>query len=181
VHYEPAQEYRPHFDWFSGSDARLAEKLAVRGNRLVSVFVYLQLPEAGGFAGMARVSLLVAARAATPPLEKPVPPLTLLERETPARLLRAAPLRRPRRFAREGHRRRSDACPNVADSIARDWAPGARPSLVIAPRRTAFPQLQESFQPHVRAVRHSPWQCGQARRLRLLGVRLAALGDTALV
>merc|ERR1740124_793508 len=48
VHYQPAQEYRPHFDWFSGSDARLAEKLAVRGNRLVSVFVYLQLPEAGG-------------------------------------------------------------------------------------------------------------------------------------
>ena len=54
MHYQPAQEYRPHFDWFSGSDARLAEKLAVRGNRLVSLFVYLQLPEAGGHASVGR-------------------------------------------------------------------------------------------------------------------------------
>ena len=100
MHYQAAQEYRPHFDWFSGSDARLAEKLAVRGNRLVSVFVYLQLPEAGGYAGMARVSLLAAANPATPPLEKPVSPLTLLEK--PARLLGATPLRRPRRVPRRG-------------------------------------------------------------------------------
>lgn len=51
VHYKPAQEYRPHFDWFSGDDARLEERLALRGNRLLSFFVYLQLPEAGGKTG----------------------------------------------------------------------------------------------------------------------------------
>jgi prolyl 4-hydroxylase len=36
VHYEPGQEYRPHYDWFSPLDKRYAEKTARTGNRLLS-------------------------------------------------------------------------------------------------------------------------------------------------
>lgn len=48
VHYEPGQQYRPHYDYFTPDDARFRAKTAVQGNRLVSVFVYLSGCPAGG-------------------------------------------------------------------------------------------------------------------------------------
>ena len=51
VHYQPGQEYRPHYDWFSPEDRRYSSKTAVQGNRLVSVFVYLSECAVGGHTG----------------------------------------------------------------------------------------------------------------------------------
>jgi hypothetical protein len=39
VHYEPGQQYRPHYDYLNPEDARYEEKTAAMGNRLLSVFV----------------------------------------------------------------------------------------------------------------------------------------------
>lgn len=50
VHYEVGQQYKPHYDWFS-KEARSADRVDGRGNRLLSLFVYLALPEAGGRTG----------------------------------------------------------------------------------------------------------------------------------
>ena len=50
VHYKVGQQYKPHYDWFSPG-ARSANRVDARGNRLLSVFVYLALPEAGGRTG----------------------------------------------------------------------------------------------------------------------------------
>ena len=48
VHYEPGQQYRPHYDYFQPTDGRYAAKTAVQGNRLVSIFVYLSDCAGGG-------------------------------------------------------------------------------------------------------------------------------------
>tara|TARA_B110001452_G_scaffold136717_1_gene113652 strand:+ start:128 stop:1282 length:1155 start_codon:yes stop_codon:yes gene_type:complete len=50
VHYEVGQQYKPHYDWFS-REAKSADRVDQRGNRLLSIFVYLALPEAGGRTG----------------------------------------------------------------------------------------------------------------------------------
>ena len=123
VHYSPAQEYRPHFDWFSGSDARLGEKLALRGNRFVSVFVYLQLPEVGGCSRQAQ-SAPTSRRPTRPPIAPGAHPF--MQGCTPG--------------AREEGPRRLDAKAILPTRSRRSRHAG--PS-----RRTAFPQLQQSFQP----------------------------------
>ena len=52
VHYQPGQQYMPHYDWFNAEkDPRFEEKTAGRGNRLVSVFAYLSECDAGAKRG----------------------------------------------------------------------------------------------------------------------------------
>jgi len=49
VHYEEGQEYQTHNDWFNSDDPFFADRLKLRGQRLVSVFCYLcDVPEGGG-------------------------------------------------------------------------------------------------------------------------------------
>jgi prolyl 4-hydroxylase len=46
VHYDCAQQYKPHVDWFDPKGETYATRMAKRGQRLVSVFVYLADVEA---------------------------------------------------------------------------------------------------------------------------------------
>jgi hypothetical protein len=49
VHYEEGQEYQTHNDWFKFDDPFFADRIKLRGQRLVSVFCYLgDVPEGGG-------------------------------------------------------------------------------------------------------------------------------------
>ena len=50
VHYRPTEQYRAHFDFLGDGEAEgeAGGGGDGRGHRLVTVFVYLQLPKAGG-------------------------------------------------------------------------------------------------------------------------------------
>ena len=48
VRYGASQEYRLHNDWFNPQEEGFDDKMQRGGQRLVSIFVYLQQPEAGG-------------------------------------------------------------------------------------------------------------------------------------
>jgi prolyl 4-hydroxylase len=63
LHYQPGQEYEPHYDWFDPAQPGFAAVTARGGQRIASVVMYLNTPEAGGATGFPNVGLTVTALA----------------------------------------------------------------------------------------------------------------------
>jgi len=61
LHYLPGQEYTPHFDWFDPEQPGYAAVTARGGQRIASVVMYLNTPEAGGGTAFPKVGLTVTA------------------------------------------------------------------------------------------------------------------------
>lgn len=61
LHYLPGQEYQPHFDWFDPDQPGYATITARGGQRIASVVMYLNTPEAGGGTAFPEVGLTVTA------------------------------------------------------------------------------------------------------------------------
>ena len=58
----PAQAYEPHFDWFDPRAPGFEAVTALGGQRVASVVMYLNTPEAGGGTGFPEIGLTVTAR-----------------------------------------------------------------------------------------------------------------------
>ncbi|MEW5836313.1 MAG: 2OG-Fe(II) oxygenase [Pseudomonadota bacterium] len=61
LHYGPGQEYEPHYDWFDPTQPGFEAVTAHGGQRIASVVMYLNTPEAGGGTGFPNAGLTVAA------------------------------------------------------------------------------------------------------------------------
>ena len=61
LHYLPGQEYQPHFDWFDPDQPGYATITARGGQRIASVVMYLNTPEAGGGTAFPEAGLTVTA------------------------------------------------------------------------------------------------------------------------
>jgi len=61
LHYRPGQEYQPHYDWFDPGQPGYATITARGGQRIASVVMYLNTPEAGGGTAFPEVGLTVTA------------------------------------------------------------------------------------------------------------------------
>ncbi|HET6430747.1 2OG-Fe(II) oxygenase [Dyella sp.] len=61
LHYGPGQEYEPHFDWFDPAQPGFEAVTAHGGQRVASVVMYLNTPDAGGGTGFPAVGLTVTA------------------------------------------------------------------------------------------------------------------------
>ncbi|MEW9625558.1 2OG-Fe(II) oxygenase [Rhodanobacter geophilus] len=61
LHYLPGQEYQPHYDWFDPEQPGYATITARGGQRIASVVMYLNTPEAGGGTAFPEVGLTVTA------------------------------------------------------------------------------------------------------------------------
>ncbi|HEX8777274.1 MAG TPA: 2OG-Fe(II) oxygenase [Rhodanobacter sp.] len=61
LHYLPGQEYQPHYDWFDPGQPGYATITARGGQRIASVVMYLNTPEAGGGTTFPEVGLTVTA------------------------------------------------------------------------------------------------------------------------
>jgi len=61
LHYLPGQEYQPHYDWFDPDQPGYATITARGGQRIASVVMYLNTPEAGGGTAFPEVGLTVTA------------------------------------------------------------------------------------------------------------------------
>ncbi|MEW9573604.1 2OG-Fe(II) oxygenase [Rhodanobacter sp. Si-c] len=61
LHYLPGQEYQPHYDWFDPDQPGYATVTARGGQRIASVVIYLNTPEAGGGTAFPAVGLTVTA------------------------------------------------------------------------------------------------------------------------
>ena len=61
LHYLPGQEYQPHYDWFDPDHPGYATVTARGGQRIASVVMYLNTPEAGGGTAFPEVGLTVTA------------------------------------------------------------------------------------------------------------------------
>jgi prolyl 4-hydroxylase len=61
LHYLPGQEYQPHYDWFDPGQPGYATITARGGQRIASVVMYLNTPEAGGGTAFPQVGLTVTA------------------------------------------------------------------------------------------------------------------------
>lgn len=62
LNYQPGQQYEPHQDWFDPKQASYAPVTRVGGQRIASVIMYLNTPEAGGGTYFPHVGLTVAAQ-----------------------------------------------------------------------------------------------------------------------
>ena len=62
LHYLPGQEYEPHYDWFDPEQPGYGTITAVGGQRIASVVMYLNTPEAGGGTAFPEIGLTVTAR-----------------------------------------------------------------------------------------------------------------------
>lgn len=62
IHYEPGQEYRPHFDAYDLATEKGQRYCARGGQRLVTALAYLNDVEAGGATGFPRLSIDVTPR-----------------------------------------------------------------------------------------------------------------------
>ncbi|MDQ0142649.1 2OG-Fe(II) oxygenase [Cupriavidus necator] len=60
LNYKPGGEYQPHFDYFNPQRPGEARQLAVGGQRIATLVIYLNTPEAGGGTAFPRVGLEVA-------------------------------------------------------------------------------------------------------------------------
>jgi prolyl 4-hydroxylase len=60
LNYKPGGEYQPHFDYFNPRRPGEARQLSVGGQRIATVVIYLNTPEAGGATAFPRVGLEVA-------------------------------------------------------------------------------------------------------------------------
>lgn len=61
LHYGPGQEYEPHYDWFDPTQPGFEAVTAHGGQRIASVVMYLNTPEAGGGTGFPNAGLTVTA------------------------------------------------------------------------------------------------------------------------
>lgn len=61
LHYGPGQEYEPHYDWFDPEQPGFEAVTAHGGQRVASVVMYLNTPEAGGGTGFPHAGLTVTA------------------------------------------------------------------------------------------------------------------------
>ncbi|QNK03734.1 2OG-Fe(II) oxygenase [Dyella telluris] len=61
LHYQPGQEYEPHFDWFNPDQPGFSMVTARGGQRIASVVMYLNTPEEGGGTAFPRIGLTVTA------------------------------------------------------------------------------------------------------------------------
>lgn len=62
LHYLPGQEYRPHHDWFDPGQPGYSAITAHGGQRIATVLMYLNTPEAGGGTAFPALGLTVAAQ-----------------------------------------------------------------------------------------------------------------------
>lgn len=62
LHYEPGQQYEPHYDWFDPNQAGYKSLTKTGGERVASILMYLNTPEGGGGTHFPRVNLTVCAR-----------------------------------------------------------------------------------------------------------------------
>ncbi len=62
LHYEPGQEYAPHFDWFDPELPGFERITRAGGQRIASVVMYLNTPEQGGGTAFPELGLTVTAR-----------------------------------------------------------------------------------------------------------------------
>ncbi|HEX7342382.1 MAG TPA: 2OG-Fe(II) oxygenase [Rhodanobacteraceae bacterium] len=62
LHYEPGQEYEPHYDWFNPTQAGYHSLTEHGGERVATVIVYLNTPEGGGGTHFPRAGVTVCAR-----------------------------------------------------------------------------------------------------------------------
>jgi prolyl 4-hydroxylase len=61
LHYLPGQEYKPHYDWFDPDQPGYATVTARGGQRIASVVMYLNTPEAGGGTAFPEAGLTITA------------------------------------------------------------------------------------------------------------------------
>lgn len=61
LHYQPGQEYEPHFDWFDPTQPGFSAVTARGGQRIASVVMYLNTPEEGGGTSFPHIGLTVTA------------------------------------------------------------------------------------------------------------------------
>jgi prolyl 4-hydroxylase len=61
LHYLPGQQYEPHYDWFDPNQPGFAAITAKGGQRIASLVMYLNTPEAGGGTAFPHVGLTVTA------------------------------------------------------------------------------------------------------------------------
>ena len=61
LHYQPGQEYEPHFDWFNPDQPGYSAVTSRGGQRIASVVMYLNTPEEGGGTAFPRIGLTVTA------------------------------------------------------------------------------------------------------------------------
>jgi prolyl 4-hydroxylase len=61
LHYLPGQQYEPHYDWFNPDQPGFAAITAKGGQRIASLVMYLNTPEAGGGTAFPEVGLTVTA------------------------------------------------------------------------------------------------------------------------
>lgn len=61
LHYLPGQQYEPHHDWFDPEQPGFAAITAKGGQRIASVVMYLNTPEAGGGTAFPEIGLTVTA------------------------------------------------------------------------------------------------------------------------
>lgn len=60
LRYGPGTEYQPHFDFFDVQDAGTAAQTSAAGQRVGTLIIYLQSPDAGGATRFPRIGLDVA-------------------------------------------------------------------------------------------------------------------------
>jgi prolyl 4-hydroxylase len=65
LHYLPGQEYEPHYDWFDPSQPGFEAITARGGQRVATVVMYLNTPEAGGGTAFPEAGLTIAAQRGT--------------------------------------------------------------------------------------------------------------------
>lgn len=61
LHYLPGQQYEPHHDWFDPEQPGFAAITAKGGQRIASLVMYLNTPEAGGGTAFPEIGLTVTA------------------------------------------------------------------------------------------------------------------------
>ncbi|WP_233839847.1 2OG-Fe(II) oxygenase [Dyella sp. 2HG41-7] len=61
LHYLPGQQYEPHFDWFNPEEPGFPAITAKGGQRIASIVMYLNTPEAGGGTAFPEIGLTVTA------------------------------------------------------------------------------------------------------------------------
>ncbi|MDN5925027.1 MAG: 2OG-Fe(II) oxygenase [Xanthomonadales bacterium] len=62
LHYQPGQQYEPHYDWFDPTQLGFKGVTARSGQRIASVIMYLNSPAGGGGTHFPNLGLTVSAR-----------------------------------------------------------------------------------------------------------------------
>lgn len=62
LHYQPGQQYEPHYDWFDPTQAGHQKITSTGGERIATLIMYLNTPEGGGGTHFPRAHVTVCAR-----------------------------------------------------------------------------------------------------------------------